>query len=81
MIKKTALSKTPTKAQAKQIGDKLKVDWNKVKLEQFQKGLKVEQEHSDITRGDPVKTGKIVLAHLKEMKNYYTKLAKIEKKK
>lgn len=46
---------------------------------QFKQGMKVELEHKDITKGDPVKTAKIVMAHLKEVPDYYTKLKKVEK--
>lgn len=46
---------------------------------QFAMGMKAELEHKDITKGDPILTGKIVKAHLKEMPNYYTKLKKMEK--
>lgn len=66
---------------AKKLGDKLKVDWDKVSLAEFRKGMKVEREHKDITKGDPMKTARIALAHLKELPDYYTKLAKMEKKK
>jgi len=41
--------------------------------------MKVELEHEDITKGDPIKTAKIVMAHLKEVPDYYTKLKKVEK--
>lgn len=66
--------------QAKEIGDKIKVDWNKVDLREFQKGLHVELEHgrvdaqTDVTHDDLVKTGKIALIHLKERPQYYTRL-------
>lgn len=75
-------SATFTKDAAKEIGDSLSVDWNKVDLEQFRMGLEVESEHDDGSKLDVVKSkkdlGKIVLAHLKELPDYYTKLAKIE---
>ena len=45
---------------------------------QFKAGFKVEHEHADVTKDDPVKTAKIVIAHLKEVPNYYTKLKKVE---
>lgn len=45
---------------------------------QFNMGMKTELEHKDITKGDPILTGKIVKAHLKETDNYYTKLHKME---
>lgn len=53
-------------------------------LEQFRLGMNVELEHgsrdpdTDVTGGDPVLTGKIALAHLKEMPDYYTRLAVME---
>ena len=73
------------KLDAKAIGDKLKVNWKKVPLSQFKQGLKVELEHgtrdkkTDVTHNDPIKTGKIVLAHLNERPDYYTMLKKVEK--
>ena len=45
---------------------------------QFCRGMAVELEHQDITHGDPYMTAKIVLAHLKELPDYYTKLKKVE---
>lgn len=75
------------KFNAKQIGDKLNIDWKKIPLSQFRRGLSVELEHgtrdkkTDVTHDDPIKTGKIVLAHLKEDPQYYTKLSMMEKKK
>lgn len=61
------------------LAKKLRINWDKVDKKQFEMGMKVEQEHRNITKGDPVVTGKIVLAHLKEVPNYYTKLKKVEK--
>jgi len=52
----------------------------KYDFKQFKAGMVIEKEHSDVTKGDPVKTAKIVVAHLKEVPNYYTKLKKVEKK-
>lgn len=68
------------KFDAKALGKKLKIDWKKIKLSEFKKGLVVEQEHKDVTKGSGLTTAKIALAHLKEMPDYYTKLAKMEKK-
>ncbi len=51
-----------------------------VSAEAFQKGLEVELEHgmeydgSNITNNHPILTAKIVLAHLKEMLDYYERL-------
>lgn len=75
-------SKTFHKDEAKSIGDSLSVDWSKVDLEQFRLGLGVESEHNDGSKLDVVNSkkdlGRIVLAHLKEVPNYYTKLKKVE---
>ena len=73
------MAKKLTLKTAKKVGDRLGVDWSKVNLRQFRKGLKVELEHSDITHGAYSLTGKIALAHLEELPDYYTRLAKMEK--
>ena len=71
--------------KAKQIGDTLGVDWNKVEVEQFRMGLEVQLEHgsidpkTNVTNDDLLLTGKIASAHLKEFPDYYTRLAKMEK--
>ncbi len=73
-----------TKDQAKEIGDRLGIDWNIIPLDQFFKGINVELEHglkdpqTNITNDDPIMTGKIALAHLKELPDYYDRLDKIE---
>lgn len=73
-----------TADEAKKIGDLISVDWNKVDLEQFRRGLEVESEHgandpeTNVTNNDPQMTGKIAWAHLKEISDYYTRLDKME---
>jgi len=73
------------KEEAKEIGEAIGIDWSKVDFEQFRMGLEVELEHgkrdpqTDVTHDDPVMTGKIALAHLKELPDYYTRLAKMER--
>ena len=48
--------------------------------QEFQQGLEVELEHgigfadANVTNNHPILTGKIVLAHLKESLDYYTRL-------
>lgn len=70
--------------EAKQIGEDLGIDWNEFDAEQFRMGIEVELEHgrrdpdTDVTNDDPLLTGKIALAHLKEFPDYYTRLAKME---
>ena len=51
-----------------------------VSVEEFQLGLEIELEHgigfadANVTNNHPILTGKIVLAHLKETLDYYTRL-------
>ncbi len=51
-----------------------------IPLDDFRLGLEVELEHglvfedANVTNNHPLLTGKIVLAHLKEMMDYYTRL-------
>ena len=69
---------------AKQIGDALGINWSKFEFEQFRMGLEVELEHgtrdpeTNVTNDDPLLTGKIALAHLKEFPDYYSRLQKME---
>lgn len=67
-------------AEAHDIGNRIGVDWDEVDIAEFAAGLSVELEHgshnkqTDVTHNDLLKTGKIVLAHLKEYPDYYTRL-------
>ena len=71
-------------AVAKRIGGKLGVDWARVDLDQFRRGLEVELEHgardpqTNVTNNDMDLTGKIAWAHLKEFPDYYTRLDRLE---
>jgi len=71
-------------AEARQIGDDLGIRWDKFDVEQFTMGLNVELEHgrrnpdTDVTHDHPLLTGKIALAHLNEIADYYTRLAVLE---
>lgn len=70
--------------EATQVGNQLGVDWTKVDLEQFRRGLEVELEHgahdpeTNVTSDDLLLTGKIAWAHLKEIRDYYTRLDRLE---
>lgn len=74
-----------TSEEARRIGDRIGIDWNAVNLEQFRMGLAVELEHgahdaqTDVTHDDEIVTGKIALAHLKEIRDYYTRLQVMER--
>jgi Protein of unknown function (DUF5661) len=73
-----------TPDEARQVGDQIGVDWNRFDLEQFRAGMDVEYEHgshdpqTDVTGDDPVTTGKIALAHMKEFPDYYDRLQRME---
>jgi hypothetical protein len=70
--------------EAKDIGDRIGVDWTVIPLDEFRQGLRVELEHgahdpqTDVTSDDLLVTGKIALAHLKEFPDYYTRLGRME---
>lgn len=78
--------KSFTTAQARQTGTKLGIDWTHApfSVEQFRIGMNEELEHgtvdpqTDVTHDDPILTGKIALAHLKEAPNYYEYLTRME---
>jgi phage-related protein (TIGR01555 family) len=46
--------------------------------EQFSMGLKIEQEHFGTTTGNEIEMAGIVLDHLREIPDYYTRLARME---
>ena len=70
--------------EARRVGDEIGVDWNRFDVEQFRAGMDVEYEHgshdiqTDVTGDDPITTGKIALAHIKEFPDYYERLARME---
>jgi len=70
--------------KAKEIGEQLEITWDKYDVEQFRMGMDVELEHgtvdsnTNVTDDDPLMTGKIALAHLNELPDYYTRLEEME---
>jgi len=74
-----------TAKEAKEIGKKLRIKWDKFNVEQFRAGLDVELEHgtrdpkTNVNNDDSLMTGKIAFAHLNEFPDYYTRLEKMEK--
>ena len=80
------IKRTFTTAEARQIAAELGITWQQVgfDLEQFRMGLDVELEHgrrdpaTNVTDDDALLTGKIALAHLNELPDYYTRLAIME---
>ena len=81
----------PTKVfdleEARRIGESIGIDWTEspFHVSEFRMGLLVELEHgsrnpqTNITNDDPVLTGRIALAHLKEYPDYYKRLEVMEK--
>lgn len=71
--------------EAKEIGERLLISWDKFDIEQFRMGMNVELEHgkkypdTNVSNDDPLTTGKIALAHLIEIRDYYDRLAAMEK--
>ena len=74
-----------TAEEAKQVGDKIGIKWDKFDVDQFRRGMNVELEHgtcddeTNVTDDDPTVTGKIALAHLNEFSDYYDRLEVMEK--
>lgn len=70
--------------QAREIGEKLGLKWDFFDVDQFRRGMIVELEHgsrdpeTNVTNDDLTMTGKIALAHLKEIRDYYDRLEKME---
>jgi Protein of unknown function (DUF5661) len=77
-------SRRTTDAEARRVGDEIGVDWSCFDLEQFRLGMDVEYEHgshdpqTNVTGDDPILTGKIALAHMKEFPDYYARLERME---
>jgi Protein of unknown function (DUF5661) len=75
-----------TAAQAEAVADMIGVDLvnEGIALEALRRGMEVELEHgsrdarTNVTDDNPFITGKIALAHLLEMPDYYERLAVME---
>src|SRR5262245_26450730 len=73
-----------TLEEATRVGDAIGVDWGRFARGQYRAGMDVELEHAahdpqtDVTHDDPILTGKIALAHMKEFPDYYVRLERME---
>ncbi len=75
-----------TEEEARSIGEEIGIDWGEAPfdVDQFRRGLEVELEHgsrdpeTDVTGSDPIVTGKIAWAHLREYPDYYDRLEVLE---
>ena len=81
-----SVRKEVTAEDAQDVGTRIGIDWadSPFDVEQFRIGLEVELEHglldprTNVTDDDPLVTGKIALAHLREFPDYYTRLEQME---
>lgn len=70
--------------EARGVGEQLGIKWDVFNVDQFRRGMDVELEHgtvdsnTNVTDDDPLMTGKIALAHLNEIRDYYDRLEKME---
>ena len=70
--------------EAKEVGEKIGIKWDKFDVDQLRRGMDIELEHgtrdssTNVTNDDPIMTGKIALAHLNEFPDYYDRLEEME---
>jgi hypothetical protein len=77
-----------TSEQAAAVVEMLGVDLadEGIALEALRRGMEVELEHgsrdprTNVTDDDPILTGKIALAHLRELPDYYARLEEMERR-
>jgi hypothetical protein len=85
----TATKKPQVSAdEAKLIGERIGIRWDQVAfdVDQFRRGIEVESEHGPSGPAGPAAAvvgsnedfGKIAWAHLTEIPDYYTRLARME---
>ena len=70
--------------EARRVGESLHIDWEQVDLEEFRQGLMGNHKEGAIdpetglTYDSVLLTGKIVLAHMEEFPDYFTRLEKLK---
>jgi len=75
-----------TTEQARAVAAEIGLDFTQVSfdVEQFRRGMDVELEHgsrdplTNVTNDDPMVTGRIAWAHLREFPDYYDRLEAME---
>jgi hypothetical protein len=78
--------KSYTNEQAAAVADEIGLNLAEAPfdIDQFRRGMEVELEHgasdpvTNVTNDDPLVTGKIAWAHLREFPDYYDRLAEME---
>lgn len=77
-------TKSYTEKLVNLLAKKMEIDISKFDMSELVQGMLVELEHgsigekTNVTNDDPIETFKIVLAHMNEISDYYTRLEKIE---
>jgi len=70
--------------QAKRVGESLHIDWEQFDLEEFRQGLMGNHKpgaidpETGLTYDSVLLTGKVVLAHMEEFPDYFTRLARLK---
>jgi hypothetical protein len=70
--------------QAKRVGESLHIDWEQVDLEEFRQDLMGNPKagaidpETGLTYDSVLLTGKVVLAHMEEIPDYFNRLAKLK---
>lgn len=69
--------------QARCVGEALHLDWEQVDLEEFRQGLmgrrkEAIETETELTYQALLLAGKVVLTHVQEFPDYYSRLAKLE---
>ena len=69
--------------EAKRIGESLYINWDQIDLEQFRRDLMGKQKQgvvdpeTGLTYDGLLLSGQLVLAHMQEFPDYFTRLAKL----
>jgi hypothetical protein len=70
--------------EARRVGESLHIDWEQVDLEEFRQGLMGNHKpgavdpETGLTYDSVLLTAKVVLAHMEEFPDYFTRLAKLK---
>ncbi len=80
-MNESTVKRSSFSGKARRVGEEIGIDWSSRRsdVEQFRTGMDVEFEHgfhdllTNVTGDEPIVTGKIALAHLREFPDYYTR--------
>lgn len=68
-----------TLKEVREVSKELNINLKVIPIKTLQKGMNIELEKRDTTKGDPKLTAQIAIAHLKEYLSYYKLLEDLEK--